>query len=71
MKTINEVKMLAAKQGLTLTHIAKFLSEKLNKEIALDNLSKKLRGDTIRYSDMKIIAQALNMELVFKEIQEK
>ncbi len=67
MKTINEVKMLAAKQGLTLTYVAKYLSEKLNKEITLDNLSKKLRADTIRYSDMKIIAQALNTELIFKE----
>ena len=67
MNTINEVKMLAAKKGLTLTYIAKYLSKQLGKEITLDNLSKKLRYDTIRYSDMKIIAQALNSELIFKE----
>lgn len=68
MKTINEVKMLAAKQGLTLTYVAKYLSEQLDKEITLDNLSKKLRGDTIRYSEMKLIANALGTELIFKDI---
>ena len=38
-----------------------------DKEYTLDKLSKKLRSDTIRYSEMKLIAQALNMELVFKD----
>ena len=69
MRTINEIKMLAAKKGLTLTYIAKYLSEYYGKQITLDNLSKKLRGETIRYSEMKIIAKALDAELVFKENQ--
>lgn len=68
MSAINDVKMLAAKKGLTLTYVAKYLSKELGKEITLDNLSKKLRGNTIRYSDMKIIAKALGTELIFKEL---
>lgn len=68
MSAINDVKMLAAKKGLTLTYVAKYLSKELGKEITLDNLSKKLRGNTIRYSDMKIIAKALGSELIFKEL---
>jgi len=67
MDAINEVKMLAAKKGLTLTSIAKYLSEHTNKNYSLDYLSKKLRHNTIRYSEMKIIAQALDMELTFVE----
>lgn len=67
MNTINEVKMLAAKKGLTLTYIAKYLSEHTDKNYTLDYLSKKLRHNTIRYSEMKIIAKALNMDLIFVE----
>lgn len=67
MDAINEVKMLAAKKGLTLTYIAKYLSEHSDKNYTLDYLSKKLRYNTIRYSEMKIIAQALDMELQFAE----
>lgn len=67
MNAINEVKMLAAKKGLTLTYLAKYLSENMGKDYSLDNLSKKLRKNTIRYSEMKLIANALDMELVFKD----
>lgn len=67
MKPQNEIKMLAAQKGLTLTHIAKYLSEKLTKKYPLDTLSKKLRNDTLKYSEAKLIAEALGMELVFKD----
>lgn len=67
MEVINEVKMLAAKKGVTLTYISECLTEKLNKKYSLNNLSNKLRANTIRYNEMKIIAEALGCELVFKE----
>ncbi len=67
MNAINEVKSLTAKKGTTLTFLAKYLSEHSDKEYSLDGLSKKLRANTIRYSEMKLIAEALNMELVFKD----
>ncbi len=67
MDAINEVKMLAAKKGITLTLLAKYLKEHTGRDYSLDKLSKKLRANTIRYSEMKLIAEALNMELIFKE----
>ena len=67
MDTINEIKMLVAQKGLTLTYLAKYLTEHSNKEYNIDKLSKKLRANTIRYSEMKLIAEALDMELVFKD----
>lgn len=67
MNTINEIKMLAAKKGQTLSYIAKFLAEKTGKNYNIDKLSKKLRADTIRFSEVKLIAEALEMELVFKD----
>lgn len=67
MNTINEVKMLVAKKGLTLTYLAEYLTKHTNKKYSLDTLSKKLRADTIRYSEMKIIAQAMGMELLVQD----
>lgn len=52
MNAINEVKMLAAQKGLTLTYLAEYLSKHTNKKYSLDSLSKKLRANTIRYSEM-------------------
>ena len=65
MNAINEVKMLAAKKGVTLTSLAKYLSEHSGKIYSINNLSNKLRSNTIRYSEMKLIAEALDMELIF------
>ena len=65
MNAINEVKMLIAKKGLTLTYLAKYLTEHSSKKYTIDALSKKLRANTIRYSEMKLIAEALDMELLF------
>ncbi len=67
MKAINEVKMLVGKKGLTLTYLAEYLSAHSDKKYSLDTLSKKLRANTIRYSEMKIIAEALGMELILKD----
>lgn len=68
MDTRNEIKMLAAKKGITLTYLANYLSNRTNKKYSLDLLSKKLKANSIRYTEMKIIAEALGMELLFKEM---
>ena len=65
MNAINEVKMLVAKRGITLTLLAERLAKISGKKYTIDLLSKKLRGNTIRYSEMKMIAEALDMELTF------
>ena len=65
MNAINEVKMMEEKKGMTLTNLAKYMAEHSDKKYSLDLLSKKLRANTIRYSEMKLIAEALNMELIF------
>ena len=67
MNAINEVKALAAKKGLTLTYLAKYLSEHTGRHGSINNLSNKLRSKTIRYSEMKLRAEALEMELVFRD----
>ncbi|MCQ2755016.1 MAG: hypothetical protein MJ231_08245 [bacterium] len=65
-----EIKMLAAQKGLTLSHIANYLSRYYGRKYTLDSLSKKLRANTIKYSEMKLIAEALKMEVVIKDKEE-
>lgn len=67
MNAINEVKMLVAKRGTTLKYLAEYLSQNSDRKYSLDTLSKKLRANTIRYCEMKLIAQALDMEIVIKD----
>lgn len=67
MNAINEVKMLVAKKGLTLTYLAEYLSNHSDRKYSLDTLSKKLRGNMIRYSEMKLIAEALDMEIIIRD----
>ena len=67
MNAINEVKTIKEKKGLTLTYLAKYLSEHSGRHCSINNLSNKLRSNTIRYSEMKLIAEALEMELVFRD----
>ncbi|MBR5304627.1 MAG: hypothetical protein IKU37_07370 [Candidatus Gastranaerophilales bacterium] len=67
MNAINEVKMLVAKKGTTLTFLAEYLTKNSDKKYSIDTLSKKLRANTIRYSEMKLIAQALDMEIIIQD----
>ena len=57
---INEIKILAMERDLTLTQVASLLSEKLNKKYSLNNLSQKLRKETIPYREIKLIAEILD-----------
>ena len=67
MNAINEVKMLVAQKGLTLTYLANYLTEHSDRKYSLDTLSKKLRSNMIRYAEMKLIAEALDMTLTFQD----
>lgn len=64
MEIINEIKSLAAEKGVTLTYIAEQLSVILDKNYTVDNLSKKLRLNRIRYSEIKLILDILGKEIV-------
>ena len=62
---INEIKILAMERDLTLTQVASLLYEKLNKKYSLNNLSQKLRKETIPYIEIKLIAEILDYDVRF------
>lgn len=67
MNLSNEVKMLAARKGKTLTYIANYLKEHSDKNFTLQSFSRSIHKETLKYTEMKLIAEALNLEIEFKD----
>ncbi len=62
---LNEIKNLVADRDLTLTKLAKMMETRLARKYSLASLSQKLRNGTIPYSEVKIIAELLNYQIIF------
>ena len=61
----NEVKSYIIKEGFTMKKIAGLLDE--NSKVALQNLSNKLARGTIKYSEIKQIANILGYEIKWQK----
>jgi hypothetical protein len=70
MSSKEDVKVLLAKENITLTELAKELSNKLKKTYTLAGLSRKLAIDSLKYSEFKSIAEILGYRIeLIKEKQ--
>ncbi len=67
MNIVDEVKILLAKKRMTMTELARQLGIRLNKKYTLANFSAKLHNNTLKYSEMKIIAEILGCEVIIQE----
>lgn len=62
--TIREdIKSLIAKENITLTDLAKIISEKNNKKITVYSLSQKLLRDSMKFNEVKEILDILGYNL--------
>ena len=66
MRIITELKEILYAKGLTLKFVAQELEKRLNKPYTLENLSNKLRNETITYREMKLIAEIIGSNLELK-----
>lgn len=62
---INEIKKLLLDVNISLTELANSLGKRLNKNYSLNNLSGKLRKETITYKEIKLIADILGYDITF------
>lgn len=62
---INDLKKILLDVNVSLTELAAALGKRLNKSYSLNNLSNKLRNETISYREMLIIADILGYDLKF------
>ena len=64
------VKILLAKECITLTELARIASEQSGKKYTMDGLSHKMRLGTLRFDDAEFFAKLLGYEIVLKKITE-
>lgn len=62
-----QIKVLVAMEGKTLTDIAAKIYGADNKRAALNNLSQKLRNNTVKFTEIEQIADILGYDIEFKK----
>lgn len=65
MSIIVELKKVMLDVNVSLTELAESLGKRLNKPYSMQNLSNKLRNETITHKEMIIIADILGYDLKF------
>lgn len=71
MSIINELKKILLDVNVNLTELAQALEKRLSKPYSMQNLSNKLRNETITHREMLIIADILGYDLKFVRRDEK
>lgn len=71
MSIINELKKILLDVNVNLTELAQALGKRLNKPYSMQNLSNKLRNETITHREMLIIADILGYDIKFVRREEK
>ena len=67
MNIIEEIKLYAKKKGVTLSFVAKYLTQRTGKKYTLSSLSKKLKNKTVKFTEMELIANCLGMDVNFHD----
>lgn len=67
MTVREDVKILLAKENLTITELAEKLSKKYNKKYSMAGLSQKLVRSTMKYDEVKQIAEVLGYKIKFEK----
>lgn len=71
MSIVNELKKILLDVNVNLTELAQALEKRLSKPYSMQNLSNKLRKETITHREMLIIADILGYDLKFIRREEK
>ena len=61
------VKIMLAKECMTLTQLAKLATENSDKKYTMDGLSHKMRKGSLDFNDVEFFAQLLGYEIVLKK----
>jgi hypothetical protein len=67
MTVKEDIKVLLAREGVTLTELARRLSLKTGREIKMKILSQKLSRKSFKYEEVKLIAEVLGYKVNFEK----
>lgn len=62
-----QVKILLVKENISITELARRMTEFTGKKYSQQGLSNKLARDTLRYSEIYVIAQILGYKIRFEK----
>lgn len=65
MSIYEELKSTLAYEAKTMTKVAKLLKENKNRNLSMNNLSRKLRTKTIKYEEVRDILDVLGYDIKF------
>lgn len=67
MNARDDIKLLLLKNHMTITELAKRMSEYLGRKLSRSGLSNKLGKGTLRYDELSAICEILGYDLEFKK----
>lgn len=65
MSVRTDIKTILAENDISITKLAKVMSEKTGKYYSQSNISQKLMRKTLKYEEAKLIGELLGYELKF------
>ena len=65
MNINQRIKILLATEAVTLTKVAERLTKEKHRNITMNNLSRKLRSDTVKFVEIEMIADLLGYDVEF------
>lgn len=65
MNINQRIKILLATEATTLTRVADRLMKEKNHKVTVNNLSRKLRSETIKFTEIEMIADLLGYDIEF------
>ena len=65
MNINQRIKILLATEATTLTRVADRLMKEKNHKVTMNNLSRKLRSETIKFTEIETIADLLGYDIEF------
>ncbi|RAI14459.1 MAG: hypothetical protein DK841_00025 [Candidatus Melainabacteria bacterium] len=65
MSISNDIKKLLIDKDMTLTQLAKIISERKGKNFSIQNLSQKLKKDTLNLKELEIIMETLGYKICY------
>ncbi len=67
VKIKDQIKILLLQKGVLMKDLVAEMSVRLNKNYSSENLSNKLRNETITYKEIILIADILGYKIIFSE----
>ncbi len=68
MSVRTSIKTLLLQENMTLTELAKIISQTTGKQYTVDSLSRKLQNETMKYNEAEMLIHTIGYNIKFEKI---